>query len=83
MKVQIVEYKVFVENEFEHRINLFVKYNGKSHAVSITTFKRFDSRNKPVVEKINTFGYLSTVSRKSEVRDRAIKQAITGMNFEY
>lgn len=79
----IVEYKVFVENEFEHRINLFVKYRGKSYAVSITTFKRFDSNRKPVVEKINSFMYLNKVARKSDTRDMEIKRSIIGMNFEY
>lgn len=83
MKVTIVEYKVFVENEFEHRINFFVKYNGKPYAVTITTYKRFDSNRKPIIEKINSFGYLNTISRKSEVRDRAIKHALIGVNFEY
>lgn len=83
MKVEIVEYKASDANDFEYRVNVMVRYNKKSYAVSITCYHDFNNNGKPFVKHINSFSYLSNVERKSSVRDEYIKKAIRGMEFEF
>lgn len=74
---RIIDHKVFIENEHEYRVNVFVKYNNKNYVVSITTYHSF-SGNRPYVEYINSFRYMTDV-RESKVRDIEIKRALKGM----
>lgn len=80
--VQIVDYRMTIANENENRLSVMVRYRKKSYAVVITTYHDFEN-GKPVVRYINSFGYLSNVDRKSEVRDKEIKRALIGMKYEY
>lgn len=82
MKTKIMDYKVFTENEFENRINFVVKYQGHSYAVSITCYHDFD-KDHPIIMHLNSFKYLSNIKRTSQVRDREIKRAIIGFNYNY
>lgn len=83
MKAEIIDYKASDANEYEYRVNVAVRYNKKSYAVSVTCYHDFNNNGKPFVKYINSFAYLSNVERKSKVRDEAIKQAIKGMEFEF
>lgn len=80
--VQIVEYRMTMANDHENRLSVIVRYRKKSYAVVITTYHDFEN-GKPIVKYINSFGYLSNVERKSDVRDNAIKRALVGMTYEY
>lgn len=80
--VQIVDYRVTPANENENRLSVTVIYRKRSYAVVITTYHDFEN-GKPIVKYINSFGYLSSVKRKSDIRDRAIKRALVGMEYKY
>ena len=80
--VQIVDYRMTIANEYENRLSVMVRYRKQFYAVVITTYHDFEN-GKPIVKYINTFGYLSSVNRKSDVRDKAIKRAFVGMVYEY
>lgn len=82
MKVEIIDYKASDANQYEYRLNVAVRYNKRSYAVSVTCYHDFKD-GKPFVKYINSFSYLSNVERKSKVRDEAIKKAIQGMQFEF
>lgn len=75
-KVVIKEFKVTTENPYENRINVFVKYGNESIAVTATCGHWFTQEGKYIVKHINSFGYLTTMKRKSLTRDNAIKTAI-------
>lgn len=83
MKAEIIDYKASDANEYEYRVNVVVRYNKKSYAVSVTCYHDFNDNGKPFVKYINSFSYLSNVERKSKVRDEAIKKAIKGMEFKF
>lgn len=83
MKTEIIDYKVFTENEFENRISFIVRYKDHSYAVSITCYHDFDKDRNPIVMYLNSFKYLSSIKRKSQVRDKEIKRTIIGFNYRY
>ncbi|MGL4519558.1 MAG: hypothetical protein ACRCUJ_07780 [Phocaeicola sp.] len=82
MKAIAIETKSFREGAFEARVNALVKYNSKSYAVSVTCY--FDFKDgEAFIKNINSFKYLSTISRSSIDRDNAIKRILKGIKYEF
>lgn len=82
MKAIVVETKSFREGTFEARVNAFVKYNSKPYAVSVTCYFAFKN-GEPYIKYINSFKYLSSISRNSFTRDHEIMKALKGIKYEF
>lgn len=72
--IRVVEIRAFAENEFQNRINSFVKYKGKNYAVTALTSKDANARGYTIhIDKVT---YLNSGVKESKERDRAIVWAL-------
>lgn len=72
--IRVVEIRAFAENEFQNRINSFVRYKGKNYAVTALTSKDANARGYTIhIDKVT---YLNSGVKESKERDRAIVWAL-------
>ena len=76
---EIVETKAFAVNEFENRVNAFVKYNGKSYAVTTVVPKEIKGDSYGIYAK--EIQYLNSDVKPSAERDKAIIRALRNTTY--
>lgn len=76
---EIVETKAFAVNEFENRVNAFVKYNGKSYAVTTVVPKEIKGNAYGIYAK--EIQYLNSDVKLSKERDKAIIRALRNSTY--
>ena len=80
-EAEIVETKAFAVNEFENRVNAFVKYKGKSYAVSATVPKEVNSDGSGYAIYAKEIKYLNSDVDSSKDRDAAILRALRRASY--
>lgn len=78
--VEVKEIKVFAIDEFQNRVNAFVKYKGKSYAVSVVVPRLADEKGYTIYAK--ELKYLTSDVRKNSERDRAIIRALNRTTYD-
>lgn len=78
--VEVKEIKAFAIDEFQNRVNAFVKYKGKSYAVSIITPREANKEGYTIHAK--ELKYLTSGVKKNSERDRAIIQALNRTTYD-
>ena len=72
--IKVVEIKAFAENEFQNRINSFIKYKGKNYVVTALTSK--DANERGYTIHIDKITYLNSGVKESKERDTTIIRAL-------
>lgn len=80
-EAEIVETKAFAINEFENRVNAFVKYKGKSYAVSATVPKEVNGDGTGYAIYAKEINYLNSDAGNSKDRDAAILRALRRTSY--
>lgn len=80
-EAEIVETKAFAINEFENKVNAFVKYKGKSYAVSATVPKEVNSDGTGYTIYAKEINYLNSDAGSSKDRDAAILRALRRASY--